>query len=191
MGGTNPAYFSSCGMNCPVEWVSWNEAQAFIDALNAKEGRTNCHTTHNTCYSLPTESQWEYAARARTTSAFYSGALTNISCSPTDPNMAKIGWYCGNANNTTHPVAQKNPNHWGLYDMAGNVWEWCQDMYGTYPVGPVTDPSGATYGSAPVFRGGSWESEARWTRSANRGHGSTPHCHWNFVGFRLVLPSGQ
>jgi formylglycine-generating enzyme required for sulfatase activity len=188
--GSNPSSFDTCGTDCPVESVSWNDAQNFIDALNAREGRTNCHTTPNTCYSLPTESQWEYAARGGTVTAFYNGDITNTGCSPLDPNLDKIGWYCGNANSTTHPVAGKVANNWGLYDMSGNVWEWCEDVYDDYPDGPVTDPPGGTTGSNRVIRGGSWDDFARYARSAGRSSGS-PDVSGSDLGFRVGLASGQ
>ena len=171
MGGTNPSHFASCGMDCPVEQVSWNDAQNFIDALNARENRTNCHTTPNTCYSLPTEAQWEYAARAGMVTAFYNGDITQIYGD--DPNLDKIGWYDQNSSSTTHSVAQKLANSFGLYDMSGNVWEWCQDWNFAYPNGPVTNPTGAGSGTTRVIRGGGWYDGARDARSADR-RGITP-----------------
>jgi len=113
--GSNPSHFSAagpgaeCGANCPVENVSWGDAQNFIDALNASENRGNCNTQPNTCYSLPTEAQWEYAARGATVTAFYNGQITQQG-SGTDPRLDLIGWYSANAGSTTHPVAQKSPN---------------------------------------------------------------------------------
>ena len=183
--GSNPSFFTACGLDCPVETVSWNETQNFIDALNAGEGRANCNTTPNTCYSLPTESQWEYAARAGTVTAFYSGDITNTACS--DSNLDAIGWYC---DSTTHPVAQKAPNNWGLYDMSGNVYERCSDWYGTYPAGPVTDPTGAAAGSFRVSRGGDWLSNATAARLAFRNF-NQPGYSSSSLGFRLALPQGQ
>ena len=190
--GTNPSHFSACGMDCPVEQVSWDDANDFITALNSKESRTfiTCHFNGHCPYILPTEAQWEYAARAGTVTAFYSGGITNTSCTPLDANLDKIGWYCGNANDTTHPVAQKEPNNWGLYDMSGNVWEWCKDWAGAYPDGPVEDPTGATTGLGRVGRGGSWFGNAREARSANRDMGP-PSDRSRYLGFRISLPSGQ
>ncbi len=187
--GSNPSSFYNCGLNCPVEEVSWYDAQNFIDALNASEGRTNCNTIPNTCYTLPTESQWEYSARAGTVTAFYSGDITNTSCS--DPNLDTIGWYCGNSGSRTHPVAQKVPNNWGLFDMSGNVYEWVSDWYGTYPPGPVTDPVGAATGSSRVIRGASWQFGANSLRSAYRINSYHPGDGFAWVGFRLALPPGQ
>ncbi len=111
-------------------------------------------------YRLPTEAEWEYSARAGSTTAFYNGGITELYWGY-DPNLSAIGWYCGNAGSTTHPVAQKQANAWGLYDMSGNVWEWVQDWYGAYPTGAVTNPTGASSsGSSRVFRGGSCDNNA-------------------------------
>lgn len=185
--GSNPSHFESCGSDCPVEMVSWNNAQNFIDALNASEGRTNCNTNPNICYSLPSDAQWEYAARAGTLTAFYNGAITYTDCT-LDPNLDAIGWYCGNSDSTTHPVAKKEPNSWGLYDMSGNVFEWCDGYYGLYPDGPLTDPVFTT-GTERVFRGGSWKFGSGLARSAFRTEGSSSDIGTDYVGFRLSLPS--
>jgi formylglycine-generating enzyme required for sulfatase activity len=184
--GSNPSYSDPCGGNCPVETVSWNEVQDFIAALNAVDGRT---------YRLPREAEWEYAARAGTTTAFYNGMITvSDYCAPLDPNLDQIGWYCGNdpsdGSTTSHPVAQKQPNAWGLYDIAGNVYEWCQDWYGNYPTGAVSDPTGPADGSYRVLRSGSYGSGARYCRSANRRNYS-PSLHSRYYGFRLALSPGQ
>lgn len=188
--GTNPSYFDDCGLNCPVEMVSWNDAKSFITTLNTMENRTGCDETPNACYALPTESQWEYAARAGTVTAFYNSDITNTGCSPLDANLDRIAWYCGNAENTTHPVGEKEPNGWGLYDMIGNLMEWCEDFYGTYPDGNVTDPTGAASSSYRVVRGGSWVNSPVGVRAADRSRG-TPAFAYDVLGFRLVLPSGQ
>ncbi len=189
--GAAPSHFNACGGNCPVEQVSWDDAHNFIDALNGSEGRSNCNTTPNTCYSLPTESEWEYAARGGTVTAFYTGDITSTDCT-LDPNLNKIGWYCGNSGNTTHPVAQKEANNWGLYDMSGNVSEWCKDLWGTgdYPDGPIENPTGGTTDSYRVNRGGSWQGSISRARSAYR-DAHMPNYSNNYLGFRLVLPSGQ
>ncbi len=177
--GSNPSYFSTCS-TCPVEYVSWNYVQAFITKMNARgEGS----------YGLPTEAQWEYGARAGSTTAFYNGAITELSCGY-DPNLNAIGWYCYNAESKTHPAAEKVPNAWGLYDMSGNVWEWCQDWYGSYGSAAVSDPTGPVSGSGRVIRGGSWDGNARGCRSAFR-YGGSPDYRSNCIGFRLVLSSGQ
>jgi len=135
-------------------------------------------------YRLPTEAEWEYAARAGTTTAFYNGGITNsgYNCN-SDPNLDKIGWYCGNASNKTHAVKGKDANSWGLYDMSGNVWEWAWDWYGSYG-GDVTDPVGPSSGSYRVTRGGRWYSVARTCRSANRDDRSPGNRGYN-LGIRL------
>jgi len=192
--GTNPSYFSACGDNCPVEQVSWNAVQTFIAAMNTRGEGT---------YRLPTEAEWEYAARAGSTTAFYNGEIAYNSCSPLDANLNVIGWYCGNSDAAysgcydasssdgpscagTHPVAQKQPNAWGLYDMSGNVWEWCQDWYEIYPTTAVADPTGPDTGSGRVLRGGSWYGTTRICRSADRSTGSSSNRSLT-LGFRLVV----
>ncbi|MCP3871076.1 MAG: formylglycine-generating enzyme family protein [Gammaproteobacteria bacterium] len=165
----------------PVICMSWNDAQRYVEWLNTKEGTNR--------YRLPTEAEWEYAARAGSTTAFTNGGITELGCS-LDPKLDAMGWYCGNSNKTTHPVAQKKPNAWGLYDMHGNVWEWVQDWEGDYPKGSVTNPTGPTSGSVRVLRGGSWDGSAGNCRSANRFR-SRPGLRSSYLGFRLVLSPGQ
>jgi len=179
--GNNPSKFKNCGDDCPVEKVSWNDAQGFIRRLNHKEGSDK--------YRLPTEAEWEYAARAGSRTAFANGGISELKCGY-DANLDAMGWYCGNSGKRTHRVAGKKPNRWGLYDMHGNLWEWCQDRYEkNYPSGSVVDPTGPSSGSR-VYRGGSWSHGARLIRSADRG-GSRPDNRNNYLGFRLVLSSGQ
>ena len=177
--GNNPSHFSSCGDDCPVEKVSWNDVHTFISKLNRKEGKGK--------YRLPTEAEWEYAARAGSTTAFANGVISKTDCS-NDPNLDRMGWYCGNAMRKTHPVAQKSPNAWGLYDMHGNVWEWVKDWKGNYPTDSVINPSGPARGSDRVSRGGSLFSVANYCRSAKREQGF-PGLRNLFLGFRLVRTS--
>ncbi len=175
--GNSPSYFKNCGNDCPVERVSWNDVQKFIRKLNSRES--------NVTYRLPTEAEWEYAARAGSPTAFANGGISNIKCGY-DDNLDAMGWYCGNSNRKTHPVAQKDPNSWGLYDMHGNVWEWCQDWFGDYPAESVTDPAGPSVSLFRTTRGGSWESEAGYCRSGDRGM-SFPYSDMSTgQGFRLV-----
>jgi len=197
--GNNPSYFSSCGTNCPVEQVSWNDAQSFIEKLNQKES--------NRTYRLPTEAEWEYAARAGTTTALYNGPIEILGFN-NSPALDPIAWYGGNScvsytggyncpgwpetqyscsNCGSHEVGKKQANAWGLFDMSGNVWEWCSDWYGSYPTSEVADPVGASTGLTRVFRGGSWISGARRCRSAYRGNRS-PSSTIDDVGFRLACP---
>jgi formylglycine-generating enzyme required for sulfatase activity len=173
--GSNPSSFSGCGSDCPVENVSWNDIQTFLSTLNGMGQGT---------YRLPTEAEWEYAARAGSTTAFANGAIAVTNCGD-DANLDYMGWYCFNSGDTTHPVAQKQPNAWGLYDMHGNVAEYCQDWYGDYPAGPVSDPAGAVSGDAKVHRGGAWGSWVGTCRSAHRY--SRPATQRDIAsGFRLV-----
>jgi len=148
--------------------VHWMECDEFCRKLSSQLGQT---------VSLPTEAQWEYACRAGTTGA-YAGDLD------------EMGWYWDNSGDEIHPVGQKKPNAWGLYDMHGNVWEWCQDWYDRdYDTeSPTSDPTGPNSGSYRVTRGGSWDFDARGCRSAYRGW-DTPDDRGNILGFRPVLAS--
>ena len=193
--GNNPSEFK--GDNLPVEQVSWYDALNFCNALSQSEGLTPCYTINGTKvtsdfeangYRLPTEAEWEYAAKAGTKTDFYSGKLTYSGNSPIDPNLDKIAWYSANSSNTTHPVGQKAPNAFGLYDMSGNVWEWCKDWYGQdyYKTSPATNPKGPTNGGNRVLRGGSWYGKATYCRVARR-FDSTPSYRNRYYGFRVVL----
>jgi len=154
--------------------VSWEEAVDYCRKLTAKQ-RAEGILPDGWEWRLPTEAEWEYAARAGTTGPRYG-------------ELDAIGWYDGNSGNQTHPVSQKTANAWGLYDMIGNVWEWCSDWHGDYPTGNVTDPRGASSGYNRVFRGGSWSNGAGGARSANRG-GCAPGFRHNLLGFRPALSS--
>ena len=167
--GSNPSYFKECGDDCPVDRVSWRDAQDFIWKLNHREGASR--------YRLPTEAEWEYAARA--------GSTTRFSFGDSDADLDQHGWYRSNSGSKTHPVGRKKPNAWGLYDMHGNVWEWCQDLYRDYPSGSVTDPTGPTSSSYRVLRGGSWRSGLRSLRSANRNGAYRVRGGYS-IGFRLL-----
>jgi formylglycine-generating enzyme required for sulfatase activity len=188
--GYNPSSFSSCGATCPVEQVNWYEFAAYGNALSRAEGLDECYYCEGsqaavTCetdsgyllpavsiydcdgYRLPTEAEWEYAARGGTTTATHNGDLATTDCTLSSV-LSPVGWYCGNAGNRTHPVGDKSANAYGLYDMLGNVWEWCHDWYGTYPGGAETDPTAPPSGSSRVPRGGSWYFNARGARAADR-----------------------
>jgi formylglycine-generating enzyme required for sulfatase activity len=171
--------FSCINPDHPVVWMTWYGSVAYCDWLSLLQGlsRAYDHITWQcnggnpytaTGYRLPTEAEREYACRAGSTTAFANGAITSyIGCAPLDPNLDLMGWYCGNDESWTHPVAQKLPNAWGLYDMHGNSMEWCNDWYASYG-GTVTDPVGPGAGSFRVLRGGSWVSAAGLCRSAER-----------------------
>ncbi|MBF0229691.1 MAG: SUMF1/EgtB/PvdO family nonheme iron enzyme [Desulfamplus sp.] len=158
----------------PVNCVSWDDAQAFISWLNLQAGKS--------IYRLPTEAEWEYAARA--------GTKTAWACGDSEWCLTQMGWFKTNSGGQTHPVKTKTPNYWKLYDMHGNVWEWCQDWYGAYPSGSVTNPVDASSGSSRVLRGGSWFNSAANCRSADR-LGGTPDGRFDDFGFRLVRSAGQ
>jgi formylglycine-generating enzyme required for sulfatase activity len=173
--GENPSYFSKCGDDCPVENVSWDEIQAFLEKLNKLEGRDGADR-----YRLPTEAEWEYACRAGTRSRFYTG--------DEDADLDRAGRYEENSKGTPHPVGGKEPNAFGLYDMHGNVWEWVEDdWHDTYDKAPpdgqawIDDPRAADR----VIRGGSWVIDARYCRSAARLN-IAPVNRYDDVGFRLA-----
>jgi len=207
--GTNPSNFK--GDNLPVENVSWYDAVEYCNKRSQKEGLTPAYTinksrkdTNNTSeydeekwtvtwnrnangYRLPTEAEWEYACRAGTTAPFSTG--NNITTSQANYNGDYP--YNNNAKGTnrgkTTPVGSFASNGWGLYDMHGNVWEWCWDWYDNYASSAQTDPVGASSGSGRVIRGGSWNNDGRFVRSAIRGN-STPSGRHDGLGFRLVRP---
>lgn len=168
--GNNPSRFKDCGGDCPVEQVSWNDAQEFIRKLNGLEGTDN--------YRLPTEAQWEYASRSGGKNEEWAGTSNGSS-------LGSYAWYNANSGSKTHPVARKQPNGLGLFDTSGNVWEWVQDWKGNDPAGSVTDPSGPSSGSSRVLRGGSWLDNARLCRSSRR-YGYDPDLRYSSLGFRLL-----
>ena len=197
--GSNPSYFESCGARCPVEHVSWEDVQGFIEKLNARE------SGNGNRYRLPTEAEWEYAARAGSAGATPEGEL-RILGSNNAPELDGQAWYGGNSGVSyaggydcsdwggkqyaaercgPHPVGLKRANAWGLHDMLGNVWEWTADWKGDYPSGMVADPRGPSTGSDRVLRGGGWISDARYVRSAHR-NSYSPGGRYGHVGFRLV-----
>lgn len=166
--GNNPSRFTGDEAR-PVEQVSWEDVQAFIHRLNLREQSTN--------YRLPTEAEWEYAARAGSATMYSFGNDMSL--------LGTYAWYADNSQGTTHPVGQLKPNAWGLHDLYGNVWEWVHDRYGAYTDTTVTDPQGATVGSDRLVRGGSWPYHARYCRSAYR-YGLDPTYRFDSIGFRLV-----
>jgi formylglycine-generating enzyme len=176
MGGDPPGSKKRADV-CPVERVSWNDAREFIRKLNQRGDRITC--------SLPTEAQWEYAARAGTATPFFYGDQLSTDQANYHGKYPMPGGGKGKYRKKTVPVAGFPSNAWGLYDMHGNVLEWCQDWYGDYPSGPVTDPAGPSSGCKRVIRGGSWDDIARRCRSAGRSF-SNPDDHSNGLGLRLA-----
>ena len=165
--GSNPSYFK--GDDLPVECVSWDDVQTFLRKLNAATGKP---------YRLPTEAEWEYAARGGNKSQGYKYAGSN------DPDL--VAWYSGNSGDHTHDVGTRFPNELGIYDMSGNVWEWCQDWDGSYSSSPQRNPKGPNSGSYRVIRGGSWNYGAGCCRVSFR-DGDTPDDRSSDSGFRLAL----
>lgn len=167
--GNNPSKFDRCGDNCPVEQVSWDDAQTFIEKLNAKTGKK---------YRLPSEAEWEYACQA---------GVQHTYCGSDDPGA--VSWYgametpAGNSDKSTNPVAKKQPNAFGLYDMSGNVWEWVEDVYHDSYTGAPTDGSGWQGDSnLHVPRGGSWS----YLQRAGKRGGSESDFRFSTIGFRLA-----
>jgi len=183
--GNNPSHFE--GDNLPVECVTWFNATNFCAKLTEIE-RAAGRLPAGYKYTLPTEAQWEYACRAGTTTALNSGK--NLTDRFECPNMDEVGWYYYNSDNKTHPVGQKKPNAWGVYDMHGNVWEWCLDWYDGYPTTAVTDPKGPDTGEYRVFRGGDWRGNAYHCRSVAR-DSDDPSDNFSYFGFRVALSPVQ
>ena len=184
--GNNPSHFKNSD-NCPVEQVSWDDAHEFIKKLNAKTGKNYC---------LPSEAQWEYAAGVNVeTHGSASPPTQKWSGTNNENELKNYAWYHKNSydlgkeheNYGTNPVGQKKPNELGIYDMSGNVWEWCEDWYDSeyYKSSPKIDPVNTKKGSYRVNRGGSWNINAVNCRVANRGHINPTHRFSN-VGFRLA-----
>ena len=165
--GNNPSYFKSAKR--PVENVSWNDCQEFIRKLNTMTGKR---------FRLPTEAEWEYAAKGGNRGNDYKYAGSN--------NSDFVGWYSTNSGNCSHEVGRKSSNELGLFDMTGNVLEWCQDWYSFYSSNSQTDPTGPSSGSFRVLRGGCWDSSVYGIRVSNR-VSSKPGNSSNCLGFRLAL----
>ena len=165
--GSNPSWFN--GEDLPVEFFSWNDCQEFIRKLNSLTGQN---------FRLPTEAEWEFACRGGNNSRGYKYSGSNY--------IDNVAWYRDNSGDKTHPVATKLPNELGIYDMSGNVWEWCSDWYGGYTSGAQTNSKGPYDGSHRVIRGGGWVSDAGLCRSSYRYYFS-PGGQGGFLGLRLAL----
>ena len=173
--GENPSHYKGEGAR-PVEQVSWEDCQQFCGKLRERHPGLEAR--------LPSEAEWEYACRAGTESAYSDGS----ECTEPegkDPALVKVGWFDKNSDGKTHAVRQLEANRWGVYDVHGNVLEWCEDWYGEYGTAPQWDPRGPAYGSSRVVRGGSWDDPARLCRSAYRFRWR-PSERFHFLGFRLA-----
>ena len=170
--GTDRSTNKGCD-NCPVENVSWNEIQSFIQKLNTQTGKK---------YRLPTEAEWEYAATGGTRSMGYTYSGSN--------DLNSVAWCEGNSGNKTHAVGGKQGNELGIYDMTGNICEWCSDWYGNYNGDSQTNPAGASTGQIRVIRGGGFHNKAFYCRTAHRNWFS-PDNYLFYFGFRLVLPADR
>jgi formylglycine-generating enzyme required for sulfatase activity len=194
--------------NHPVTEVSWWDVVLWLNARSEKEGKTPVYYTSSipgpgnvlrspassvfadwgaAGYRLPTEAEWEYACRAGTTTAFYTGAILHTGSSPVDPNLDTAGWYAGNSLHTTRAVGLKQANAWGLYDMHGHVWEWVWDWWDWLDSSPAVDPTGPESGTTRILRGGGVNADARNCRSAMRALSSNPTNRTSFTGFRPVF----
>ena len=164
--GSNPSSFK--GSQKPVESVSWHDCKEFITKLNRLTGKN---------FRLPTEAEWEYAARGGNKSKGYKYSGSNT--------IDNVAWYRDNSGKATHNVKTKSPNELGIYDMSGNVWEWCEDWYGYYSSGSQTNPAGPSTGSRRVLHGGSWYDHAGSCRVSNRSYYPVNRSY--YIGFRLAL----
>ncbi len=207
---SQPSQHIACGKDCPVESVTWYEAIHYANWLSQSEGLEVCYTLlgcDESCvgcgqvcqdvdfkgldcqgYRLPTEAEWEYAARAGTHTAYYNGHASNENKSNTcaqDESLDNIGWYCANSNGTPQAVASLSPNSWGFFDMSGNVQEWVWDRYGSYSSRAITDPMGTSEGDMRVARGGAWDYISAGCRAAYR-EALPPETSNDATGFRLV-----
>lgn len=189
--GNNPSRFA--GDERPVDSVNWFEALRFCNALSEKEGLTPAYAISGTTvswdtgaggYRLPTEAEWEYAARGGILGALSDEALERAFYSGGE-NPEALGWYNANSNKSSQPVKGKVPNELGLYDMSGNLWEWCWDYLGEYPPEPVSNPTGASEGARRILRGGAWFTPVNLLRVTNR-YWNAPAFKANSVGFRLA-----
>ena len=185
--GVNPSYFK--GDNRPVEQVSWYDAVEYCNHLSLNEGLTPAYTINGTDvtwnrnangYRLPTEAEWEYAARGG------NGSPENYTYSGSN-DAKEVAWYSGNSNGSTRDVGMKKPNSLGLYDMSGNVWEWCWDWYGSYSNSIQHNPTGPSSGSNRIGRGGGWNNSVQFVRPTYR-YSSPPAIRGSLLGFRLVRP---
>lgn len=187
VAGVNPSWFNGLrngtdygtDLSRPVENLYWFSAESYCAQLTQLEQQSGRLPT-NWVYRLPTEAEWEYACRAGTTNRFSYGE------DPGYVGLPSYAWFLDNSSNVTHEVGLKLANPASLYDVHGNVYEWCQDYYGDYPTGPITDPQGPTSGAARVFRGGSWQYGGAACRSAGR-YPTDPATKFNFLGFRVVV----
>ena len=206
--GNNPSRFQECGDDCPVEQVNWYESVAFANALSRRAGLSECYELRGcqgeagkgmrcaegvfkglgcSGYRLPTEAEWERAARAGTETALYTGSITIVENE--SAQLDPIAWYGANSGGRPHPVGQKQANAWQLKDMLGNVWEWCGDWGGTYSATALRDPQGPATGSFRVVRGGSWSYQAQLVRAACR-IWYEPGLRYDDLGFRLARGQG-
>jgi formylglycine-generating enzyme required for sulfatase activity len=194
--GYNPSWFE--GEERPVENITWWEAIDFCNRLSVRHGLRPCYSVRGDTvvwdrtangYRLPTEAEWEYACRAGSTTDTYLGDLQQPwgGCDTEEPLLERIAWYCRNSDDRTHPVGQKEPNAFGLYDMLGNVAEWVWDWYSStaYQMHEEADPAGPAVGRDRVVRGGAWQTGSFGTRAAAR-FGYSPWHHSAAVGFRVV-----
>jgi formylglycine-generating enzyme required for sulfatase activity len=182
--GSNPSWFTG-DSNRPVENMTWFDATNYCGALTQRE-RAAGRIATNSVFRLPTEAEWEYACRAGTSDRRFS-----YGDDPGYTSLSNYAWYDANSGYTTHPVGWKSPNPWGLYDVHGNVWEWCQDWYGDYAGGIAVDPQGPATGEYRVLHGGGWIYGPWDCRSAYRYYDGYPGLSYSGFGFRILLAPSQ
>lgn len=198
--GFDRSSWIDCGTDCPADNVSWYDSVEVVNALSRYRGLQECYTGSDSTwtfvgldckgYRLPTEAEWEYAARAGTDGSFHSGDITitdpMVECDSIDPLLDRVGWYCANSEMRAHPVKKKEPNAWGLYDVHGNLWEWVHDRWEVYTTDASTDPLGGETGEIYMRRGGAYRVPPNKSQATHRVRDGGPGSRHVCVGVRVA-----